>query len=113
MHIWEYIPALPILLIVMLTLLFIALSTGAYLEWRRRRKKKAMERYAIKRMRRKFKGIKKDASGEDVDWRQYYEESKAGAKGKALAAQMAKELEKQAGKKTKKKLGCGVVTLFR
>lgn len=54
-HTWEYIPALPWALIISLILTFILLVAGGILEWRRRRKKAAMERYAIKRMRRKFK----------------------------------------------------------
>ena len=47
-----------------------------FLEVRRRRKKKAMKRYAMKRMRRKFKGIKKEIAAKDVDWRKYYGEEK-------------------------------------
>merc|ERR1719261_2362695 len=76
-HTWTYIPALPVALIVGLTGSFVTVITGILVEIRRRRKKKAMERYAIKRMRRKFKGVQKDAKKKDVDWRKYYEESKA------------------------------------
>lgn len=68
-HSWYYRPDLPWVLIILGSLGFIALLVGAALEIRRRRKKRAMERYAIKRMRRKFKGIKKDAAKKDVDWR--------------------------------------------
>lgn len=68
-HSWYYRPDLPWVLIILGSLGFIALVVGVALEIRRRRKKRAMERYAIKRMRRKFKGIKKDAAKKDVDWR--------------------------------------------
>lgn len=54
-HSWEYIPALPWGAIIAGIIGFLALVAGAIIEWRRRRKKAAMERYAIKRMRRKFK----------------------------------------------------------
>merc|ERR1712146_350718 len=92
---WIYVPPLPVLLIVMLTLLFLLIILGIYLEIRRRKKKAAMERYAIKRMRRKFKGVqrggkrgrgkkkkgkgkkgKKKDDGEakpDDEWREYYD----------------------------------------
>merc|ERR1712146_677312 len=57
-HTWIYEPPLPVGLIVGSILGFFAIVGGVYLEVRRRKKKAAMERYAIKRMRRKFKGNK-------------------------------------------------------
>merc|ERR1712065_47978 len=45
-------------------------------EYRRRMKKAAMERYAMKRMRRKFKALQKDMEGGEVDWRTLYNENK-------------------------------------
>ena len=47
-----------------------------YLEYRRRVKKAAMERYAMKRMRRKFKAMQRELDGRGVDWRTLYNESK-------------------------------------
>ena len=78
----------------------IFLGVGLYLEIRRRKKKRAMERYAIKRMRRKFKGVDRGGGGgggkrkkkTDIDWRSYYDEGK-GKKGK----------KKKKGKDKKKK----------
>ena len=58
-HTWIYEPPLPVGLIVGSILGFFAIVGGVYLEVRRRKKKAAMERYAIKRMRRKFKGVQK------------------------------------------------------
>merc|ERR1712000_481032 len=76
MHVWTYIPRLPIGLIMGLSTTFLIVMAGILIELRRRRKKKPMERYAIKRMRRKFKGIQKDVKKKDVDWRKYYDEAK-------------------------------------
>jgi hypothetical protein len=55
---------------------FLALCFFGYLEYRRRVKKAAMERYAMKRMRRKFKAMQRDIDGRAVDWRSLYMESK-------------------------------------
>ena len=74
----------------------VAFIIGGFIEIRRRQRKKAMERYAIKRMRRKFKGAQRAAgrSGkkgapaagagaapgggkdENIDWKKYYNENK-------------------------------------
>jgi hypothetical protein len=56
---WIYIPPTPVELILGLTFGTIFLGISIYLEVKRRRKKRAMERYAIKRMRRKFKGVER------------------------------------------------------
>ena len=78
-----------------------------YLEIRRRKKKRAMERYAIKRMKRKFKGVdrggggkkgSKKKKGAEIDWRGYYDEGK-GKKGK-------KKKDKKEKKKKEKKVRC-------
>ena len=50
-------------------LVFILLCV--FLEYRRRVRKAAMERYAQKRMRRKFKGLQKKSEKKDVNWRKY------------------------------------------
>ena len=47
----------------------IAFSVAVFLEIRRRRRKAAMERYAIKRMRRKFKGAQKGKKDDVADWK--------------------------------------------
>ena len=65
-----------------------------------------MERYAIKRMRRKFKGVDRGGGGgggkrkkkTDIDWRSYYDEGK-GKKGKK------KKKGKDKKKKEKKEVG--------
>jgi len=56
---WNYVPAIPFGLIIGIIIVFILIAIAAYLEMRRRKKKAALERYALKRMRRKFKGMKK------------------------------------------------------
>ena len=55
---------------------FLGLSILGYLEYRRRMRKAAMERYAMKRMRRKFKAMQRELDGRGVDWRTLYNESK-------------------------------------
>lgn len=76
----------------------------AYLEYRRRVKKAAMERYAMKRMRRKFKAMQRDINGRAVDWRTLYLESKqseeAGIKDRR---KKRKQREKNAQKREKEK----------
>eukprot|EP00941_MAST-03F_sp_MAST-3F-sp1_P004192 g4192.t1 len=57
---WTYEEPLPLALILGLTFLGIFILGGAYGYYRYRKKKKALERYAMKRMRRKFKRIQKD-----------------------------------------------------
>eukprot|EP00947_MAST-08B_sp_MAST-8B-sp1_P000953 g953.t1 len=79
---WIFYPKLPIALILGIIFGVIFVVVVLYLEIRRRRKKRAMERYAIKRMRRKFKGIQKGSDKKNVDWRKFYDESKDGKGGK-------------------------------
>lgn len=93
---WVFIPKLPIGLILGLIFAFLFVTGGAYWQYRRARKKKAMERYAIKRMRRKFKGIQKGADKKNVDWRKFYDESKdGGAKKGGKKAPKEKGLSKR------------------
>ena len=89
---------------------FFGLLFLVYFEYRRRRKKAAMERYALKRMRRKFKAMQKDADDKGVDWRTLYEESKqesAAVKRKKMlkrARDVNKErLDKDADRRDKEK----------
>ncbi|GMH57736.1 hypothetical protein TL16_g02453 [Triparma laevis f. inornata] len=63
----------------------------------RRKKKKAMERYAIKRMRRKFKGAQKGGDDKKADWRALAAEDKDDKKKKK------KRKKKDKDKKKKKK----------
>ncbi len=123
-HIWIYEPPLPVGLIVGSILGFFAIVGGVYLEVRRRKKKAAMERYAIKRMRRKFKGVQKggkkgkgkkkkkkggkkaaaagDGENPEEDWRGYYDEGK-GNKGKKKTKKKKLGKKDEDGKKKKKK----------
>ena len=55
MHVWMYLPPLPWGTIFGFTILLIFIIMSLYFEYRRRAKRKALERYAIRRMRRKFK----------------------------------------------------------
>ena len=67
-------------------------------------KKAAMERYAMKRMRRKFKALQKDMEGGEVDWRTLYNETKAkGELGKkGTKAKVDKQKEKRDADKKKR-----------
>ncbi|TYZ60579.1 hypothetical protein PybrP1_002009 [[Pythium] brassicae (nom. inval.)] len=71
---WVYVPKLPWGLLVGLSAAALVLLVGFFLEWRKRRKRAAMERYAMKRMRRKLKG--KKAEGGDENWRETYDNAK-------------------------------------
>lgn len=73
---WYYISPIPWDIIGACTAAFLTVCFLAYLEYRRRVKKAAMERYAMKRMRRKFKAMQRDIDGKAVDWRTLYLESK-------------------------------------
>jgi hypothetical protein len=71
---WNYVSPTPWDIIFGCLTGFIFLAFLAYLEYRRRAKKAAMERYAMKRMRRKFKAMQRDMDGRAVDWRTLYQE---------------------------------------
>ncbi len=118
-HTWTWVPELPVGLIVGLCFLSLAIGGGTMLELRRRRKLAEMERYALKRMRRKFKGVQKTGNKDDVDWRGMYGESKmnhgsvkkksgGGGKGKKKTQEeVAAEAEKKKRRKGKKTDGQG------
>lgn len=78
-YVWIYVPALPWALILGLSSVALVLMIGAFMEWRKRRKRAAMERYAMKRMRRKLKGKKIEG---DANWRETYDDAKDKKKGK-------------------------------
>ena len=75
---WNYVSPMPYDIIFGCVAGFIFLAFLAYLEYRRRVKKAAMERYAMKRMRRKFKAMQRDLDGRAVDWRTLYQEVREG-----------------------------------
>jgi hypothetical protein len=82
---------------------FLALTLFGYLEYRRRKKKAAMERYAMKRMRRKFKAMQRDEEGGIVDWRTLYNENKTQDAAKRKSKKQEREEKKRAREKEKKK----------
>jgi len=75
-HTWYYISPIPWPIIGACIGSFLGAALIAWLEYRRRMKKAAMERYAMKRMRRKFKAMQRELDGRGVDWRTLYNESK-------------------------------------
>ena len=52
---WRYTPPLPWLLIILAILFFIAICVAAFIYYRKRQRRLALERYALKRARRKLK----------------------------------------------------------
>ena len=52
---WRYTPPLPWLLIILLILFFIICCIAAFIWYRKRQRRLALERYALKRARRKLK----------------------------------------------------------
>ncbi|KAF0693618.1 Aste57867_15483 [Aphanomyces stellatus] len=78
-YVWVYVPKPPWNLIIAMLVLFFVICLGVFVEWRRRRKQAAMERYAMKRMRRKMRG-KKKGGNKDADWRETYDNAKDGKK---------------------------------
>jgi hypothetical protein len=103
---WYYVSPTPWDIIAQGVAGFIALTGLGYLEYRRRVRKAAMERYAMKRMRRKFKAMQRDIDGRAVDWRTLYMENKAqeeANKGKRKAKRAIRDTKKDARAKEKKK----------
>ncbi|KAF1336513.1 hypothetical protein FI667_g345, partial [Globisporangium splendens] len=104
-YIWIYAPKLPWALIIGVSSAVLVLLIGFFMEWRKRA---AMERYAMKRMRRKLKD-KKSQEG-DANWRETYDNAKdADAKEKKKKKKKGKVVEVKsssaavvAGKKVKK-----------
>merc|ERR1711871_271676 len=82
---------------------FLGLCIFGYLEYRRRMKKAAMERYAMKRMRRKFKAMQRDQEGGAVDWRTLYAESKQQNTAKKKTKKQERDEKKRAREKERKK----------
>merc|ERR1712205_42506 len=102
MYKWKYNTRLPWDYIGYSVLSFLTCVLVAYKEYRRRRRKAAMERYAIKRMRRKFKGAKKE---KEVDWKKYGKGAKAEAKAGAKRKDKGKGTKEKKNKKQHGKKG--------
>lgn len=102
---WYYVAPLPWDIIGGCLAAFLGLCFLAYLEYRRRVKKAAMERYAMKRMRRKFKAMQRDLDGKAVDWRTLYLESKQAEEAglKIDQRKLKKTKDKNAEKREKEK----------
>jgi hypothetical protein len=103
---WYYVSPTPWDIIAQGVAGFITLVGFGYLEYRRRVRKAAMERYAMKRMRRKFKAMQRDIDGRAVDWRTLYMENKAqeeANKGKKKAKRAIRDKKKEQRSKDKKK----------
>lgn len=105
-HTWYYVSPTPYDIIFISAGSFFGLALFGYLEYRRRVRKAAMERYAMKRMRRKFKAMQRDIDGRAVDWRSLYMESKAAEealKGKKRAKKAVRDKKAEKRDKDKKK----------
>ena len=64
-------------------------------------------RYAMKRMRRKFKAMQRDIDGKAVDWRTLYMESKQAEEADGLKnkkKKLKKQKDKNAEKREKERL---------
>jgi len=70
-HYWMYIPPPNWGAIFGVSILIFVILISLYLEYRRRSKKKALERYALRRMRRKYKLQQKIKEG-NGDWKESY-----------------------------------------
>lgn len=101
---WYYVSPTPWDIIMGVVGAFLGLCIIAYFEYRRRVKKAAMERYAMKRMRRKFKAMQRDVDGRAVDWRTLYMEAKQAEElGKRERKKLKKTRDKNAEKREKEK----------
>ncbi|CBN77937.1 Probable 3\',5\'-cyclic phosphodiesterase pde-4 [Ectocarpus siliculosus] len=100
MHTWTYVSPLPWRIIVPVFFSGVFLILFLYVEYRRRKKKRAMERYAMKRMRRKFKQQQKKQA-KDVNWRDMYDDKKGGKKDKSK--KMKKKKKKASSSKNDEK----------
>ena len=103
MILWTYYSPIPWDIIMQGVGGFLGLCLFGYLEYRRRMKKAAMERYAMKRMRRKFKAMQRDQEGGAVDWRTLYAESKQQDTAKKKTKKQERDEKKRAREKDKKK----------
>lgn len=100
---WYYVSPTPWDIIFSVIGAFIGLCIAAYFEYRRRVKKAAMERYAMKRMRRKFKAMQRDIDGKAVDWRTLYMESKQAEEAAGALKDKKKKIKKTKDKAAEKR----------
>jgi len=100
--IWTYVPPLPWALIISMILLFLLLCILLYIWYRRRRRRKMLERYAIKRIRRKFKGLGADKE-KATNWKSLYADQKDPKKKKKKKKKKKGEKPDDRKKKKKKK----------
>jgi len=98
---WKYVPPLPWGLIIASIFLFLFLCVALYVWYRRRRRRKMLERYAIKRIRRKFKGVGADKE-KATNWKALYADQKDGGKKKKKKKKKKKGEDPDAKKKKKK-----------
>ena len=104
MYKWKYKTRLPWDRISISIGCFIGSVLIVHWDYKRRKKRAAMERYAIKRMRRKFKGAQKDlASKGGVDWRKMMDEDKKKRKKKDQKDKHGKDGKKGGKDKSKAK----------
>ena len=104
MYKWKYKTRLPWDRISISISCFIGSVLIVHWDYKRRKKRAAMERYAIKRMRRKFKGAQKDlASKGGVDWRKMMDEDKKKRKKKDQKDKHGKDGKKGGKDKSKAK----------
>ena len=105
-HTWYYVRPIPWMLIIGMLLGAVAFALAVFLEIRRRRRKKAMERYAIKRMRRKFAASGKAKKTDAADWKKVAKVKTGGAKKKGGKLKSG-EVHHKHKRKTKHKKGEG------
>lgn len=84
-HIWMYIPPPPWGLIFGMTFGAVTLIGGLHFEFRRRAKKKALERYARRKMKRRFKLQAIAGESKNGDWREYYQNDRKRGKDRSKA----------------------------
>lgn len=114
MYKWKYNTSLPWHIICGTAGGFFGLCILAWLEKKRRKRKAAMERYAMKRMRRRFKnaqreqaaGGKRGGAGTTVDWKKQIEKGKKNKKklrsnGKVVPSSSEDKKKKEASLKAK------------
>ena len=97
-YLWLYVTPLPWVWFIGIIIFATSFLIFLFMEYRRRKKKAAMERYAIKRMRRKFKGQAKGDAPKGQDWRQIHAED-AGGKGGKKDKKMKKKKKEKSDKK--------------
>ena len=94
-YLWTWVDPLPLPWIIGGACAALFVMILAYMEYRRRKKKRAMERYAIKRMRRKFKGQAKGGDDKKADWRALAAEDGDGDKKKKKRRKKEKKKKKK------------------